>query len=142
MAEVHEDDRKLFCGALPQEAKDTDIKEYFSTFGEIDSVNLKMDPVTGRSRYSEYRPPPRWRKRHVFVRTKRVCNVHLLSPEFRINLILTGKNWSGSGSSSRFTDIFFYQKQTFQICCLIILLIFMLTWTVQKSRNFIFSFFH
>jgi len=52
MAEVHEDDRKLFCGALPQEAKDTDIKEYFSTFGEIDSVNLKMDPVTGRSRYS------------------------------------------------------------------------------------------
>lgn len=58
MAEVHEDDRKLFCGALPQEAKDTDIKEYFSTFGEIDSVNLKMDPVTGRSRYSEYRPPP------------------------------------------------------------------------------------
>ena len=53
MAEVHEDDRKLFCGALPQEAKDTDIKEYFSTFGEIDSVNLKMDPVTGRSRYTK-----------------------------------------------------------------------------------------
>ena len=53
MAEVHEDDRKLFCGALPQEAKDTDIKEFFSTFGEIDSVNLKMDPVTGRSRYTK-----------------------------------------------------------------------------------------
>jgi len=47
---VHEDDRKLFCGALPQEAKDTDIKEYFSQFGEIENVNLKMDPVTGRSR--------------------------------------------------------------------------------------------
>jgi len=50
MAEVHEDDRKLFCGALPQEAKDTDIKEYFGTFGEIENVNLKMDPSTGRSR--------------------------------------------------------------------------------------------
>jgi len=24
-----EDDRKLFVGGLPQEAKDTDIKEYF-----------------------------------------------------------------------------------------------------------------
>ena len=47
---VHEDERKLFVGALPQEAKDSDIKEYFEAFGEIDSINLKMDPVTGRSR--------------------------------------------------------------------------------------------
>jgi len=47
---VHEDDRKLFVGALPQEAKDTDIKEYFGTFGEIENINLKMDPMTGRSR--------------------------------------------------------------------------------------------
>ena len=47
---VHEDERKLFVGALPQEAKDTDIKEYFESYGEIDSINLKMDPVTGRSR--------------------------------------------------------------------------------------------
>jgi len=47
---VHEDDRKLFVGALPQEAKDTDIKEYFGTFGDIENINLKMDPMTGRSR--------------------------------------------------------------------------------------------
>lgn len=47
---VHEDDRKLFVGALPQEAKDTDIKEYFGTYGEIENINLKMDPMTGRSR--------------------------------------------------------------------------------------------
>merc|ERR1711994_645193 len=45
-----EDERKLFVGGLPQEAKDTDIKEYFGTFGEIDSINLKTDPNTGRSR--------------------------------------------------------------------------------------------
>ena len=50
-APVHEDDRKLFVGALPQEAKDSDIKEYFSQFGDIDNINLKMDPMTGRSRY-------------------------------------------------------------------------------------------
>merc|ERR1711973_951590 len=47
---VPEDERKLFVGGLPQEAKDTDIKEYFGTFGEIDSINLKTDPNTGRSR--------------------------------------------------------------------------------------------
>ena len=47
---VHEDDRKLFVGALPQEAKDTDIKEYFESYGEIENVNLKMDAMTGRSR--------------------------------------------------------------------------------------------
>ena len=45
-----EDDRKLFVGGLPQEAKANDIKEYFSTFGEIDNVNLKTDPNTGNSR--------------------------------------------------------------------------------------------
>ena len=44
------DDRKLFVGALPQEAKNSDIKEYFESYGEIDTINLKMDPMTGRSR--------------------------------------------------------------------------------------------
>eukprot|EP00088_Acartia_fossae_P024650 TRINITY_DN2555_c0_g1_i1.p1 TRINITY_DN2555_c0_g1~~TRINITY_DN2555_c0_g1_i1.p1 ORF type:complete len:243 (-),score=79.01 TRINITY_DN2555_c0_g1_i1:106-834(-) len=45
-----EDERKLFVGGLPQEAKDTDIKEYFETFGEIENITLKTDPNTGRSR--------------------------------------------------------------------------------------------
>ena len=27
-----------------------DIKEYFSSYGEIDNINLKMDLITGRSR--------------------------------------------------------------------------------------------
>ena len=46
----NDDDRKVFAGGLPQEATESDIKEYFSTFGGVTSVNLKMDPVTGRSR--------------------------------------------------------------------------------------------
>ena len=50
VAVVHEDDRKLFVGALPQEAKDSDIKEYFESYGEIENITLKMDAVTGRSR--------------------------------------------------------------------------------------------
>merc|ERR1712025_9966 len=29
---------------------DTDIKEYFGQYGEIDNINLKTDPHTGRSR--------------------------------------------------------------------------------------------
>lgn len=45
-----EDDRKLFVGALPQDAKDEDISEHFSQFGEVESINLKTDPNTGRSR--------------------------------------------------------------------------------------------
>ena len=48
--EVNEDERKLFVGGLPQDAKDSDIKEHFGQFGEIDGVNLKTDPSTGRSR--------------------------------------------------------------------------------------------
>ncbi|CAB4061596.1 SQD [Lepeophtheirus salmonis] len=45
-----EDDRKLFVGGLPQDAKDCDIKEHFEGFGEIESINIKTDPQTGRSR--------------------------------------------------------------------------------------------
>merc|ERR1711988_644916 len=50
MGTISEDDRKLFVGGLPQEAKDLDIKEYFGQYGEIDNINLKTDPHTGRSR--------------------------------------------------------------------------------------------
>ena len=47
---VYEDDRKIFVGALPQEANAIYIKDYFGSYGEIESINLKMDPMTGRSR--------------------------------------------------------------------------------------------
>jgi len=49
-ATAAEDDRKLFVGGLPQDAKDTDIKEHFGQFGAIEGVNLKTDASTGRSR--------------------------------------------------------------------------------------------
>ena len=45
-----EDDRKLFVGGLSQDAKESDLKEYFTQFGDISSVTLKTDPSTGRSR--------------------------------------------------------------------------------------------
>lgn len=45
-----EDDRKLFVGGLPQDAKQEDISAHFQTFGEIDNINIKTDPNTGRSR--------------------------------------------------------------------------------------------
>jgi len=44
------EDRKLFVGGLSWETKEVQLKEYFDKFGEIESVNLKLDPVTGRSR--------------------------------------------------------------------------------------------
>lgn len=45
-----EEDRKLFVGGLPQECTQDDLKEYFGKFGELERVQLKMDPTTGRSR--------------------------------------------------------------------------------------------
>ncbi len=47
---INEDERKVFTGGLPQDAKEDDIREYFSQFGELESVNLKIDPATSRSR--------------------------------------------------------------------------------------------
>lgn len=43
-----EDERKLFVGAMPQEAKESDVREYFGKYGEIESVILKIDQMTGR----------------------------------------------------------------------------------------------
>ena len=43
-------DRKLFVGGLPREAKDTDIKEYFGQYGNINDIYRKTDPRTGRSK--------------------------------------------------------------------------------------------
>ena len=45
-----EDDRKLFAGGLPQDAKEAEIKTHFGQFGEIESITLKTDMATGRSR--------------------------------------------------------------------------------------------
>ena len=44
------EDRKLFVGGLSWETKEPQLKDYFEKFGEIESINLKVDPVTGRSR--------------------------------------------------------------------------------------------
>merc|ERR1719515_333869 len=49
-SQQNDDDRKLFAGGLAQEATEKDITEYFGKFGEVASVNLKMDQMTGRSR--------------------------------------------------------------------------------------------
>ena len=45
-----EDERKLFAGGLPQDAKEAEIKTHFGQFGEIESITLKTDMATGRSR--------------------------------------------------------------------------------------------
>ena len=46
----NEDDRKLFVGGLAQEVGEEDLKTYFANYGEVSSVNVKMDQMTGRSR--------------------------------------------------------------------------------------------
>ena len=45
-----DDERKLFVGGLTRGTTETELKNYFSKFGEIESVSVKMDPYTGLSR--------------------------------------------------------------------------------------------
>jgi len=45
-----EDDRKIFIGGLSYNTVESDLKEYFTEFGEVENVNLKKDPMTLRSR--------------------------------------------------------------------------------------------
>lgn len=45
-----DDDRKLFVGGLSWETSDKELREHFGAYGEIESINVKTDPNTGRSR--------------------------------------------------------------------------------------------
>lgn len=45
-----DDDKKLFVGGLSWETTDKELREHFSKYGEIESINVKTDPNTGRSR--------------------------------------------------------------------------------------------
>lgn len=45
-----DDDRKLFVGGLSWETTEKELREHFGTYGEIESINVKTDPNTGRSR--------------------------------------------------------------------------------------------
>ena len=42
------EDRKLFIGGLSWETREPQLKSYFEAYGEVESVNLKLNPMTGR----------------------------------------------------------------------------------------------
>ena len=46
----NEEDRKMFVGGLPQDVSQDELQEYFGQFGELESVQIMMDPLSGRSR--------------------------------------------------------------------------------------------
>merc|ERR1719154_902516 len=49
-----DDDRKLFVGGLSWDTQEKELKEYFTTYGAIESIIVKTDPTTGRSRGFAY----------------------------------------------------------------------------------------
>jgi len=45
-----DDDRKLFVGGLSWDTTEKELREYFTKYGPIESINVKTDPITRRSR--------------------------------------------------------------------------------------------
>lgn len=45
-----DDERKLFVGGLTRNTTESELREFFCKFGEIESVSIKMDPYTRVSR--------------------------------------------------------------------------------------------
>lgn len=46
----NQEDRKLFVGGLTRETGEKELREYFGTFGDIETINVKKDAATGRPR--------------------------------------------------------------------------------------------
>ena len=42
------EDRKLFVGGLSWETREPQLKSYFEAFGEVETIKLKYNPMTGR----------------------------------------------------------------------------------------------
>lgn len=49
-AQENLDDRKIFVGGLSHETNDEHLKSYFEKFGEVENAELKVDPISQRSR--------------------------------------------------------------------------------------------
>ncbi|XP_053945008.1 RNA-binding protein squid isoform X2 [Anastrepha obliqua] len=64
---ARDDDRKLFVGGLSWETSERELREHFEAYGEIDSINVKTDPQTGRSRGFAF---------IVFTNTEAIDKVH------------------------------------------------------------------
>jgi len=47
---MSEDDRKLFVGGISWDTTEEGLNEYFSTYGQLESVKLITDRETGRSK--------------------------------------------------------------------------------------------
>uniref|UniRef100_A0A336MDU6 CSON000056 protein n=1 Tax=Culicoides sonorensis TaxID=179676 RepID=A0A336MDU6_CULSO len=47
---ARDDDRKLFVGGLSWETTEKELRDHFGQYGEIENINVKTDPNTGRSR--------------------------------------------------------------------------------------------
>ncbi|XP_036324035.1 RNA-binding protein squid isoform X3 [Rhagoletis pomonella] len=64
---ARDDDRKLFVGGLSWETSEKELREHFGKYGEIESINVKTDPQTGRSRGFAF---------IVFTSTEAIDKVH------------------------------------------------------------------
>jgi RNA recognition motif-containing protein len=42
--------KKVFVGGLPQEANETSVREFFSSYGHVEEVLLMFDKLTSRMR--------------------------------------------------------------------------------------------
>jgi len=47
---MSEDDRKIFVGGIGWSTSEATLSEYFSSYGQLESVNLVTDRETGRSK--------------------------------------------------------------------------------------------
>lgn len=70
-----EGEKKLFVGGLSWETGEEQLSEYFGQFGEVESINLKIDPNTGKSRcfaFIVYKEPADLQK--CFAQTEHAIN--------------------------------------------------------------------
>ena len=65
--------KKVFVGGIKEDIDDHDLRDYFSTYGEVDSVNVITDKETGKKRgfafvaFNDYDPVDKIVRKFVFL---------------------------------------------------------------------------
>ncbi|MGH0118661.1 UNVERIFIED_CONTAM: hypothetical protein FKN15_027744 [Acipenser sinensis] len=107
MAMKKEPVKKIFVGGLNPETTEEKIREYFGTYGEIESIELPMDPKTNKRRgfafitFKEESPVKKILEKKYHNVSGSKCEIKIAQPKEVYQQQFGGRSFGGRGRGGR-----------------------------------------